>query len=80
MALISTLNKKNMGRNSVHGQVDATYTVFISDSGKRYLQIDTYGSEGRAIPGKKSQSIQLDSEGVQKLIEIARKEMLIDGI
>ena len=74
MALVKQLDEINMERNSVHGEVEATFTVFRGDSGKRYLQIDTYGSRDRAIPGKKSQSIQFDDDSVRQLKAILDRE------
>mgnify|MGYP003306759596 CR=1 FL=1 len=50
MALITKDNIKKLDkdRNSVHNKVRATYTTFTSD-GKKYFQIDTYGSPTREI-------------------------------
>ncbi len=72
MALIKKLNSIKMDRNSVHGTVDATYSSFQDKSGVKYLQIDTYGSRTRKIPGKKSQSIQLGPEAQRQLKDILR--------
>ncbi|MBI1365043.1 MAG: methionyl-tRNA formyltransferase [Alphaproteobacteria bacterium] len=51
-----------MDRNSIHKEIEATYTPFHTD-GKTFLQIDTYGTKERENPGKKSQSLQLDKTG-----------------
>ena len=71
MALITKDNIKKLDkdRNSVHNKVRATYTTFTSD-GKKYFQIDTYGSTTREIKDKISQSIQLDEETAQELIKL----------
>lgn len=71
MALITKDNIKKLDkdRNSVHNKVRATYTTFTSD-GKKYFQIDTYGSPTREIKDKISQSIQLDEETAQELIKL----------
>lgn len=53
MALIRTFERKHMDRNSIHDQIDASYTVFEND-GRVFVQIDSYGRDERAIPGKKS--------------------------
>ena len=58
MARIETLEEKYAQRTSRHGKVDATFHVF-EEGGEIFLQIDTYGSSGREITGKVSQSIQL---------------------
>lgn len=61
-----------MDRNSVHDEIEATYTTFERD-GRVFVQIDTYGRESRDIPGKKSQTIQLDKEGAIALIGLLRQ-------
>ena len=70
MALVKTLEQITMERNSVHGEVEATYCWFSDDDGQRYLQIDTFGSKDRENPGKQSQSIQLGPEGLAQLRDI----------
>jgi hypothetical protein len=62
-----------MDRNSLHDEIDATYTTFERD-GRVLLQIDTYGRETREVPGKKSQTIQLDREGATALFKILKQE------
>jgi hypothetical protein len=58
MALIRKFKRKSMQRNSLHDEIEATYSVFERD-GRVILQIDGYGRDSRQIPNKKSQSIQL---------------------
>jgi hypothetical protein len=73
MALIKNLNK--VYKNSrVHQEVKADYTI-VSKEGKKYIQIDTYGSNEREIKGKVSQSIQFDSDSAKQLINIIRDEL-----
>jgi hypothetical protein len=62
VALIRSFTRKYMDHNSLHDEIEATYTTFERD-GRVLLQIDTYGRETREMPGKKSQTIQLDREG-----------------
>ncbi|QLQ01474.1 MAG: hypothetical protein HZY78_14075 [Burkholderiaceae bacterium] len=52
-----------------HTAVDCTYTVVEVD-GERQLQLDTYGSAGRAVPGKKSQSLRLSQSALAQLKQI----------
>lgn len=73
MALIRQFERKHMERNSLHDEIDATYTVFERD-GAKLIQIDTYGRDERQIPGKKSQTIQLDREGASALFNILKTE------
>jgi hypothetical protein len=39
-------------------------------NGKKYLQMDTYWSDEREIPGKISQSIQFSLEAIEQLKKI----------
>lgn len=68
--------KLNKDSAHVHTPVNATYSVF-SSGGNDYFQIDTYGSAGRKLPGKCSQTIQLDRENLIELIRTAVAEMKI---
>ena len=73
MALVRSFEQKEMSRNSLHKEISATYSVF-GDGDIKVLQIDTYGSEDRQIPGKKSQSLQLDRQGAESLYLILKRE------
>ena len=67
VALVRKIEVSRTGSGSrVHGEVECGYSVFES-GGQRYLQLDTYGSAERAIPGKTSQSLQLDETGARRL-------------
>lgn len=59
---------KEKERNTVHDSIEATYTIFDKE-GERYFQIDTYGTDKREIPGKVSQSIQIDEKMAKILIQ-----------
>ena len=72
MALINRFNQLHKDRNQVHGTVECGYMVFEKD-GQRYLQLDTYGSFERQIPGKTSQSIQLNAESARELKALIQK-------
>jgi hypothetical protein len=73
MALIRTFEEKVMDRNSIHDEISASYTVFERDD-RKFIQIDSYGRDEREIPGKKSQTIQLDREGAAALFQILKRE------
>ena len=70
---IKKLSKIEKNRNMLHDIVEATYTTF-EKNGDRYFQIDTYGKSGRENPDKVSQSIQIDKETAQVLVDILEKE------
>ena len=72
MALINKVKK--MERNSnVHNEVEATYNL-ITANNKRYVQINTYGSNNRKIQGIASQSIQLSEDTIIQLKKILDEE------
>lgn len=77
MALIRNFERKEMGRTGLHDEIEATYSVFEYD-GRTLLQIDSYGRPDREIPGKKSQTIQLDHEGARALFDIIKREFRFD--
>jgi hypothetical protein len=71
MALIKSFEHKSMDRNSIHDGIDATYTIFQRD-GRKFIQVDSYGRAEREIPGKKSQTFQLDEKSARELFDILR--------
>ena len=73
MAQVNSFERKSMERNVIHGAISATYAPFEAN-GEKYLQIDTYGSDSRDIPGKKSQSVQFNKQSAAELIAILRRE------
>ena len=60
-------------RNIVHNKVVATYSVFEMH-GEKYFQIDSYGNSDREMPGKVSQSFQLDRKTAECLVNLFVKE------
>ena len=73
MALIRTFARKDRDRATLHVEIEATYTTFERD-GRVLLQIDTYGRKSRQVPGKQSQTIQLDKQGAKALVSILQRE------
>ena len=67
MALIRQINPAGKSRANVHGQVECGFSSFTARDGKRYLQLDTYGSAERQEMGKISQSIQFDEGSAAQL-------------
>lgn len=70
---IKHMEKLEKDRNFVHDKVYATYSVF-DELGEHYVQIDTYGRSNRELPGKISQSIQLDQEAARMIFDLLKKE------
>lgn len=79
MALITAekFDRIEKNRNYVHKPVAATFSVFEVD-GKKYFQIDTYGTSERLMPDKVSQSIQFDKAMAKTLIDLLHRELLLD--
>lgn len=75
MALVTEIREKEVPSGGKHLPVDCTFDVVVSD-GAKYLQLDTYGSRGRKLPGKKSQSIRFTPEAIDRLKEIIRSRGL----
>lgn len=73
MALIKNLKQRSLQRHATHSSVEASYSVIEISSGKPLLQIDTFGSAGRKLKGKTSQSIQVDKKCAEQLIRILTK-------
>jgi hypothetical protein len=70
MALIRGFVANNSVVGGVHRtNVDCHWKAFEA-GGARILQLDTFGSDDREIPGKLSQTLQLDRERARKLVAI----------
>jgi len=74
MAIVKKLYPIYLDRASKHSDVNCTYAIITDDLGDKYLQIDTYGSATRKIPGKKSQSIRFGPEAIDQLKEILKRD------
>jgi hypothetical protein len=74
LVLSNKITRIEKDRNSVHKEVECTYTSFTDTDGRIYVQLDTYGSSSRKIKDKTSQSIQFDKESAQFLIDILSNE------
>ena len=67
---LSSIQKIEKSRNTVHDKVHATYTIF-EIGGEKYVQIDTYGRIDRENPEKISQTLQFDKATAEFLIKYA---------
>lgn len=71
MALVSSLERIRKDRQTVHKPTRCLSSVF-EEAGKRYLQLDTYGSDDREHPEKVSQSLQFDEQAASQLLKLIR--------
>jgi hypothetical protein len=67
MAIVRKIKQLTLEKDSPHTEVECTYAIVTDERGQRYLQIDTYGSTTRQIPGKKSQSVRFSPEAIEQL-------------
>jgi hypothetical protein len=70
MALVQRLRHLSLEKAGPHLPVECTYSVVLDLQGRRCLQIDTYGSAGRKVPGGKSQSMRFTPEAIAQLKSI----------
>lgn len=70
---IQNIRRIEKNRNSIHDKVYTTYTVFNAE-GEKYIQFDTYGRIDRENPEKISQSIQLDRDTAQYIVNLLTRE------
>ena len=70
---LKQIKRMDKERNSIHDKVYSTYTVF-EHCGSKYVQIDMFGRSDREMPGKISQTLQLDEEAAEFLVKLLVKE------
>lgn len=69
MAKIARFEELPSGTTRPHTEVDCGFRI-VEVGGAVLLQLDTYGSNERQIPGKTSQSLQLDVDAARELVRI----------
>lgn len=76
MGLVTKIIHQALEKNSPHRAVECTYDIIEETDGERYLQLDSYGSKQRQVPGKKSQCLRLDANAIADLKTIIKKHNL----
>jgi hypothetical protein len=71
MALIRNFKERPGIRVGWRSEVECGYTVG-EHAETRVIHLETYGSTERAIPGKVSQSLEIDEDAARELISILR--------
>ena len=67
MALVRSIKTKTKERQKLHEDTTCFASVFTDDRGRRYIQLDTYGSKGRRMPDKVSQAMQFNKASAGQL-------------
>lgn len=70
MAVIRSFSAGHQNVQVHPTEVDCYFQMVAADDGTRYLHLTTFGSEGREVPGKSSQSLQLNAESARNLARI----------
>ena len=70
MAVVRQLEPKELDRSATHTEVEATISLLEVD-GEKFVQIGTYGSNARKMPGKVSQSLRLSQSAFEQLKTLA---------
>ena len=74
MARIREFRKGEQTHGQTHPtDVECVWWVFESEMG-RLLQLDTFGSSERRNPGQQSQTLQLDRDRAEELVEILTQQ------
>jgi hypothetical protein len=74
MAFVRNVELDDRTIKSIHPtQVTCKYIV-SETNGKKILQINTYGSDTRLVPGKLSQTLQFDEAAAKQLAAIISRE------
>jgi hypothetical protein len=73
MALVTSLEPSNKERQTVHRPTRCLYSIVEAESGARYVQLDTFGSDERQFTDKVSQSIQFDRQAASQLLALFRQ-------
>lgn len=73
MARIVNFQRAKMDRMRLHDDVEAKI-YFQNVDGRVLMQVSTFGRPEREIPGKVSQTIQIDREAASQLYEMMKTE------
>jgi len=74
MALVTRLERDERDFRSLHPTHVACKYLVSENQGKKVLQLNTYGSEDREIPGKLSQTLQFDEQSARQLFAVLQRE------
>jgi hypothetical protein len=68
MALVTHIEAGSAVSGRLHDTIDNARSFYFAKDGNTIFQIDTSGRDTRKIPGKKSQTIQLNRNAARELI------------
>lgn len=74
MALVTSVVRDERNFRSIHPTEVSAYYLVAELDGKKVLQINTYGSAGRDVPGKLSQTLQFNEQSAREIFAVLKKE------
>ena len=72
MAIVRRFAEEPAARDTKHTECAGKLRA-VESGGEKFIQIDTYGSADREMPGKVSKSLRLSEDAVQQIIRMAAK-------
>jgi hypothetical protein len=74
MAMVTSLERDDRDFKSAHPTKLVAKYLVAKKSGMRVLQINTYGSNDRDVPGKLSQTLQFNEQSARELFDVLQRE------
>ncbi|MCH4892697.1 hypothetical protein GO308_06185 [Sphingomonas sp. SFZ2018-12] len=74
MAIIRSFEELELKAHARHTETKGGFSIQGQD-GEKFVQINTFGSDDRMMPGKVSQTLRLSKEAIEQLAELARKHL-----
>jgi len=72
MGLVTRFTHRPDSRPNFRTEVECGWNA-ADVGGRKLLRLETYGSADRELPGKRSQSLELDEAGARELLDILRR-------
>ena len=74
MAMVTDVIPDDRNASKIHPtRVEVRY-IFVEIDGRKFVQLNTYGSQDRMMPEKLSQTLQFDRANARKLWELIGRE------
>ena len=72
MAIVRKLSEEPLARDTKHSEREGKLRA-VESGGEKFIQMGTYGSAAREMPGKLSQSLRRSETAVAQIIKMASK-------
>lgn len=74
MAFVKSVEKDDRAVKNLHPTKLACKYIFSETGGQRIIQLNTYGSDFRDVPGKLNQTLQFDEHSARQLFDVLKME------